>query len=97
MRKFLILAAAVSALSLGACSTAMEAVKIQAEAEKVRVDAFKAEVDAFDARCADMRALEHMINRFQKLGQTSTQIILSTPVEHRTDLEIPARTHAPDA
>lgn len=48
-------------------------------------------------RCADMRALEHMINRFQKLGQTSTQIILSTPVEHRTDLEIPARTHAPDA
>lgn len=32
-------------------------------------------------RCIDMDELEHSINRFQKLGQTSTQIILSTPVE----------------
>lgn len=31
--------------------------------------------------CADMAELEHTINRFQKIGQTSTQIILSTPVE----------------
>ncbi|MEG2930770.1 MAG: Lrp/AsnC family transcriptional regulator [Ruthenibacterium sp.] len=31
-------------------------------------------------RCADMIGLEHMINRFQQLGQTSTQIILSAPV-----------------
>ncbi|MEG2842630.1 MAG: Lrp/AsnC family transcriptional regulator, partial [Ruthenibacterium sp.] len=32
--------------------------------------------------CVDMNELEHLINRFQKLGQTSTQIILSMPVEH---------------
>ncbi|MEG0910089.1 MAG: Lrp/AsnC family transcriptional regulator [Ruthenibacterium sp.] len=32
--------------------------------------------------CVDMHELEHLINRFQKLGQTSTQIILSVPVEH---------------
>ena len=31
-------------------------------------------------RCRDMAALEHLIMTFQKLGQTSTQIILSTPV-----------------
>lgn len=31
--------------------------------------------------CEDMDALEHLITRFQKLGQTSTQIILSTPVD----------------
>ncbi|MEG1175156.1 MAG: Lrp/AsnC family transcriptional regulator, partial [Ruthenibacterium sp.] len=31
-------------------------------------------------RCADMMGLEHLINRFQQLGQTSTQIILSAPV-----------------
>lgn len=30
--------------------------------------------------CADMPQLERLINRLQKLGQTSTQIILSTPV-----------------
>lgn len=33
--------------------------------------------------CADMHELEHMINRFQKLGQTNTQIILSTPLDRR--------------
>lgn len=38
-------------------------------------------------RCADMHELEHMINRFQKLGQTSTQIILSTPVDRHITLE----------
>lgn len=31
--------------------------------------------------CADMSELEHLINRFQQLGQTSTQIVLSTPVD----------------
>ncbi len=31
--------------------------------------------------CADMAALEHLIMAFQKLGETSTQIILSTPVD----------------
>lgn len=30
--------------------------------------------------CCDMQRLEKMINSLQKLGQTSTQIILSTPV-----------------
>ncbi len=33
--------------------------------------------------CADMHELEHLINRFQKLGQTNTQIILSTPLDRR--------------
>jgi Lrp/AsnC family leucine-responsive transcriptional regulator len=37
--------------------------------------------------CADMAALEHLIMAFQKLGQTSTQIILSTPVD-RNGLDI---------
>ena len=46
-------------------------------------------------RCTDMRALEHMINRFQKLGQTSTQIVLSTPVKHRTEFDMPERTRLP--
>ena len=32
-------------------------------------------------RCPDMGALEHLITAFQKLGQTSTQIILSVPVD----------------
>lgn len=32
-------------------------------------------------RCEGIHALEHLINRFQKLGQTSSQIILSTPVD----------------
>ena len=32
------------------------------------------------------QALEHLINRFQKLGQTSSQIILSTPVDKRSHL-----------
>ncbi|MCI2047029.1 MAG: Lrp/AsnC family transcriptional regulator [Faecalibacterium sp.] len=31
--------------------------------------------------CSDMSALEHLIMAFQKLGETSTQIILSTPVD----------------
>ena len=31
--------------------------------------------------CSDMVALDEIINRFQSLGQTSTQIILSTPVD----------------
>lgn len=34
--------------------------------------------------CSGIAALEHLINRFQKLGQTSSQIILSTPVDKRT-------------
>ncbi|MDD3428909.1 MAG: Lrp/AsnC family transcriptional regulator [Oscillospiraceae bacterium] len=33
--------------------------------------------------CEDMPALESLINRFQKIGQTNTQIILSTPIKHR--------------
>ncbi len=36
--------------------------------------------------CADMHELEHLINRFQKLGQTNTQIILSTPLDRRYSL-----------
>ena len=32
-------------------------------------------------RCPDMSTLEHLITAFQKLGQTSTQIILSVPVD----------------
>ena len=31
--------------------------------------------------CRDMDELEHLITQFQRLGQTSTQIILSTPVD----------------
>jgi Lrp/AsnC family leucine-responsive transcriptional regulator len=31
--------------------------------------------------CSSMEDLEHIIMRFQKLGQTNTQIILSTPVD----------------
>lgn len=34
-------------------------------------------------RCEDMHGLEHLINRLQQLGQTSTQIILSTPVDRQ--------------
>lgn len=33
--------------------------------------------------CGSMPELEHLILQFQKLGTTSTQIILSTPVDHR--------------
>ena len=33
--------------------------------------------------CSSMPQLEHLIMEFQKLGTTSTQIILSTPVNHR--------------
>ena len=33
--------------------------------------------------CGSMPQLEHLILEFQKLGTTSTQIILSTPVNHR--------------
>lgn len=32
--------------------------------------------------CGSMPELEHLILQFQKLGTTSTQIILSTPVDH---------------
>ena len=31
--------------------------------------------------CAGMAQLEHLITNFQRLGQTNTQIILSTPVD----------------
>lgn len=37
--------------------------------------------------CPDMQQLERLINRLQKLGQTSTQIILSTPVDMVGTLE----------
>ena len=33
--------------------------------------------------CVDMHELEHLINEFQVMGQTSTQIILSSPVENK--------------
>lgn len=33
------------------------------------------------ACCENMQKLEHLITRFQRLGSTSTQIILSTPVD----------------
>ena len=32
--------------------------------------------------CGSMPQLEHLILQFQKLGTTSTQLILSTPVNH---------------
>ena len=35
------------------------------------------------ASCPDMDSLEHLITSFQKVGQTSTQIILSTPVDRK--------------
>ena len=38
--------------------------------------------------CAGIHELEHLINRFQKLGQTSTQIILSAPVDRRFTLDV---------
>ncbi len=34
--------------------------------------------------CTDMMELEHLINQFQKYGQTSTQIILSTLLDRKT-------------
>lgn len=40
-------------------------------------------------RCEDIQELEHLINRFQKLGQTSTQIILSAPVDRRISWKLP--------
>ena len=33
--------------------------------------------------CPDMDSLERLITSFQKIGQTSTQIILSTPVDRK--------------
>lgn len=33
--------------------------------------------------CPDMAALEHLITQLQAFGQTSTQIILSTPVDRQ--------------
>lgn len=38
-------------------------------------------------RSEGISELEHLINRFQKLGQTSTQIILSAPVDRRPNWE----------
>ena len=35
--------------------------------------------------CESMRALEHLITRCQRSGPTSTQIILSTPVDRQPD------------
>ena len=40
-------------------------------------------------RCPDMDALEHMITTFQNMGQTNTQIILSTPVSREQHPLIP--------
>lgn len=34
-------------------------------------------------QCENMQALEHLITGFQLIGPTSTQIILSTPVDRR--------------
>lgn len=45
-------------------------------------------------RCPDMAALEHLIMSFQKLGQTSTQIILSTPVD-RTGADLLPQAEQP--
>lgn len=36
--------------------------------------------------CSGMARLEALINAFQKFGMTSSQIILSTPIEHGFDL-----------
>ena len=35
--------------------------------------------------CRDMDELERLITRFQRLGQTSTQIVLSTPLDRTQD------------
>lgn len=40
--------------------------------------------------CESMRALEHLITRCQRSGPTSTQIILSTPVDRQLDPMDPA-------
>ena len=41
--------------------------------------------------CDTMQSLEHLITRCQRSGPTSTQIILSTPVDRRPDpMETPA-------
>ncbi len=39
-------------------------------------------------RSEGIHELEHLINRFQKLGQTSTQIILSAPVDRKLMWEL---------
>ena len=36
----------------------------------------------FKVSCGSMPQLEHLILQFQQLGTTSTQLILSTPVNH---------------
>ena len=42
--------------------------------------------------CDTMQSLEHLITRCQRSGPTSTQIILSTPVDRRPDpMEPPAQ------
>ncbi len=39
--------------------------------------------------CPDMDALEHLITTFQSMGQTNTQIILSTPVRRELSSLVP--------
>lgn len=36
--------------------------------------------------CASIDALEHLLTRMQKLGNTNTQIILATPLDRRLNL-----------
>ena len=49
-------------------------------------EAFLHLIQNIKVSCGSMPQLEHLILQFQKLGTTSTQIILSTPVNHG-DLE----------
>lgn len=39
------------------------------------------------ASCAGIDALEHLLNRLQKLGSTNTQIILGTPLDRSLSFE----------
>ncbi len=39
-------------------------------------------------KCNEMYQIEKLISEFQQLGQTNTQIILSTPVDRYAELEI---------
>ncbi len=39
-------------------------------------------------RCTDMEHIEKVINEFQQLGLTNTQIVLSTPLDRYSDVEI---------
>ncbi len=38
-------------------------------------------------KCYNMLQIEQLINEFQQLGQTNTQIVLSTPIDRFADLE----------